>query len=95
MTKYSWDDDLQNIVDEYGSFGHNTEFDIKPFLKKIEKFGATVTIVDYYTIRIQMPAIARNMDRENLLLHVLTNTPLPSESFYNGKKDQLTLEWHF
>ena len=107
--KKHWEEKLDEVLENHdGTFGHNIEVDIRRYLRKIEKLscenGRTdgivfceIDIIDEYTVKIILPQID-NSDgpfRENVLMHILTQSPLPSECRYNKKKDQLTLEWHY
>ena len=103
MKKY-WKEQLKEVLEDYGEFGHNTEVDIKKYLSKIEKLSCAngrtdgicfceIEIINYYTVRIDLPEVEDF--REKVLLYILTTSPMPSECFYNKKKDQLTLEWHY
>lgn len=106
--KNNWEEKLDSILEKHDHFGHNTEVDIRKYLRKIEKLCAVngrtdgiifceIDIVDEYTIKITLPETS-NCDapfRENVLMHVLTTCPMPTECRYNKKKDQLTVEWHY
>lgn len=107
MKKY-WKEKADEILKEKGYFGHNTEVNIKRYLSKIEKLcsenGRTdgiifceIDIVNYYTIKITLPEIAARdgLFRENVLLYILTTSPMPTECKFNKSKDQLTIEWHY
>lgn len=99
----TWEDQFDRITeDNDGQFGHNVEFDdAKKYLKKLDKVSASlgkIEVLDEYTIRITLPAIINTgivPYRENLLLHLLTELPAPSECRFNKKKNQLTVEWHY
>ena|SRR5271163_3607062 len=92
----SWQEKLKTVLEETdGSFGHNVDINIRAYIKNIEKFNTTVEIVDSYTIKINLPPIILNMDREDMLLYILTHSPMPTECRYNANKDQLTIEWHY
>lgn len=105
--KSAWEDKLKEVLEKHnGNFGHNTRIDIKRYLCKIEKLVPTahdndfaIEIVDYYTIKITLPqfcASCTNMGgRDNILLHILTTSPMPTECRFNKKKDQLAIEWHY
>ena len=107
--KKPWEDKLTDILEDHdGVFGHNTEVDIRKYLRRIEKLccnnGRTddtifceIDVVDYYTVKIVLPEVdGRDAPfRENVLLHILTTAPMPSECRFNKKKDQLTVEWHY
>jgi len=101
--KKHWSEKLNEIlVERGGSFGHNTEVNIRPYLHKVDvvSFGSSkIEVMDYYTVRITLPSVDTdnsNMGlREKILLHVLTTSPMPTECRFNKKKDQLTIEWHY
>lgn len=107
--KKDWEDKLSEVLKQHdGTFGHNVEVPIRRYLRRIEKLCAEngrvdgivfceIEIVDEYTVKITLPGIeGRDAPfRENVLLHILTTAPLPTECRYNKKKDQLTLEWHY
>jgi hypothetical protein len=106
--KDHWEVDLNKTIEENGWFGHNCEPNIRRFLRKIEKLGSVdgrvdglcmvdIQIVNEYTVKITLPADYDDgaKYRENILLAILTTSPMPSECKFNKKKDQLTLEWHY
>jgi hypothetical protein len=90
-----WTKQLEDVLASHdGIFGHNTEVNIRRYLHKIDVmcFGSSIIeILDEYTVRITLPS----KYREDVLLHVLTTTPMPTECRYSKKKDQLTIEWHY
>jgi hypothetical protein len=79
-----------------GIFGTNTEWDVKDvrrYITRLEKFGATdIKVKDFQTISFKMPA---DVNRDNILLFILTYHPLPTISYYNGRTDRLTLSWDY
>jgi hypothetical protein len=88
----SWQEKLKTVLEETdGSFGHNVDINIRAYIKKLESFGATVEVIDYYTIKIDLPFPRK----EDVLLYILIHSPMPTECRYNTKKDQLTVEWHY
>ena len=90
----SWQEKLKTVLEETdGSFGHNVDINIRAYIKNIEKFNATVEIVDSYTIKINLPPTI--LDMKNMLLYILTRSPMPTECRYNANRDQLTVEWHY
>jgi hypothetical protein len=90
----SWQEKLKTVLEKTdGSFGHNIDINIRAYIKKLEKFNATVEIVDYYTIKIDLPF--QRTCRNKVLLHILTHSSMPTECRYNVNKDQLTVEWHY
>lgn len=96
----NWKEKLKEILEEHdGVFGHNCHFDIKKYLRKIEKLSSNhcaINVIDYYTIEITLsPDYFDYQNREDVLLHILTTQPIPSECKYNKKKEKLTLEWHY
>ena len=110
MNEYWWENRLDKVLEEHdGVFGHNVEFShIRRYLRRIEKLGSIdgrtdgeclceIAIPDYYTVKITLPADYSDgaTFRENILLHILTTSPMPSECRFNKKKDQLTLEWYY
>lgn len=96
--KRPWEDDLREIMAEHdGVFGHNVEFD-NPigYFKRLEKaadLDCRIQILDYYSVRIQLPK-RKSYGRENLLLFLLTEGPVPSEVRYSKKSDSITVDWH-
>ena len=114
MKKMSnWENQLKKIIcDDDGllpqSFGHNCDFDITKYLRRIEKLSkptgradedclCDIKILDYYSVRITLPPDYKDgaKFRENILFFILTTAPMPSACRFNKKKDQLTLEWHY
>jgi hypothetical protein len=107
--KKHWEEKLHDILESNdGHFGHNVKVDIRRYLRRIEKLCADngrvdgtifceIDVLDEYTVKITLPEV-ESCDapfRENVLMHILTTSPLPTECRYNKKKDQLTLEWHY
>lgn len=98
-----WEEKLKKVLKDHdGQFGHNVEIPIRRYLHKIEKLSCDndvilckIEVVDEYTIKIILPEVANHAIRENVLMHILTKPPLPSECRYDKKKNQLILEWHF
>ena len=99
MKNKTWEEQFDSIIKEGGRgyFGHNVDID-KKFLKKLANFGGTyngkLEIFDEYTIKITLPP-QMSSARDQTLLLLLTNSPIPSECRYNKKKNQLTVEWHY
>lgn len=103
--KSHWEDKLKHILEKHdGIFGHNTEVDIKKYLQRIECIGGApetpivqIEIVDYYTVKIVLPPASYDYIefRSDVLLFILTTSPMPTECRFNHKKDQLTIEWHY
>ena len=106
--KNFWKENLKEVLENHdGTFGHNTEVDIKRYLSKIEKLSSPrgrldlcqceIDIMDYYTVKITMPADYGDGSpyREDVLMYILTTPPMPTECRFNSKKDQLTIEWHY
>lgn len=97
-----WPDDLAKALEEDGAehFGHNVEVDAKKYFRKLDSLGCgylNIRITDSYTATVDLSEM-HNIDlwhKEEVLLHILTTSPLPTEVRHNKKKDILTLEWHY
>jgi hypothetical protein len=95
--KQSWKDQLNQIIEECGDFGHNVEISKKElvlFCTKLEKLGATNIDIEDYTIKMVLPSYDPIAQRD-LLLYLLTFEPHPSDVVFDKKKDRLTLDWHY
>ena len=94
MKKYDWMNDFINTVNENGHFGGNYFYDTDQalqYIKKLDKLYGKIKILDYENIRVTLPENDENAKK--LLLHVITTSPLPTDTRYIKRSNCLELTW--
>jgi hypothetical protein len=93
MKKYLWKDSFDTVCSENDGYFGGNHFDEKKdafnCLKKLDKLGAKIKILDYENIRITLPKNCNK--KEKILMYILIECYC--SSIDKRKTGELDLEW--
>jgi len=89
-----WVEDFDRIAKQNDGFGVNCFYDLnhaKDYFTKLYKLGANINIIDYENIEIILPEDKN--ESEKILLFILTEGVLPTDTQYCYATRRLDLSW--